>query len=522
MGMQDCIDKIEQTRDEVVQTYGKTVGVYNDTKVSEANASNSAGDSALSALQSESSANFKGDWVSGASNQVGESRYYNGNFYRCAVANSDTTFDESKWRINVPMGAVGNIMSPLLDLPLKNSLGMKAGVGATTFTRASTATYIDRYGVLKTAAVDEPRFEKEGLLIEGSSTNIILDSDTINNLSSNWGEVYADQNVISTTEIAIDGNPTATKVAIGSGGSDTGHYQNVDVTANSTNTFSCWFRKDSNVEYFRLYIRDIATAGNNTNLLYSTETKSIYSILSTGTHTNPSARIDYETDEWIRISVTATVGSDTNVRAYVLSQGGIEGNYIVSGNAQIEELPFATSYIPTTTTPATRSSNILNVIRGGNVPNVEANGEITVAFDIISIGNTSGNQWVYGLHSDSADSLGLFFQPSGSLSSRCASNTSSKSISYSGIEKNKSYHITQVINTKGNTLFINGAQVAFIASGDNKLTETQNSTLSQLRIGSYNPTVTTQAHQFFGHISNLKIYDRSLTATEVALLAGGH
>ena len=70
--------------------------------------------------------------------------------------------DTSKISTADIMMAIGNLNSPLLDMPLKNSLAMKAGVGSATFTRASTATYVDRYGVLKTASIDEPRFEKEG------------------------------------------------------------------------------------------------------------------------------------------------------------------------------------------------------------------------------------------------------------------------------------------------------------------------------------------------------------------------
>ncbi|WP_429969512.1 hypothetical protein, partial [Escherichia coli] len=36
--------------------------------------------------------------------------------------------------------------------------------------RASGATYINKSGVLTVAEVDEPRFEREGLLIEGQRT----------------------------------------------------------------------------------------------------------------------------------------------------------------------------------------------------------------------------------------------------------------------------------------------------------------------------------------------------------------
>ncbi|QIG61245.1 tail protein [Salmonella phage L6jm] len=47
-----------------------------------------------------------------------------------------------------------------------------------TFSRASTATYINKSGVLTVAEIDEPRFEKEGLLIEGQRTNYFLNSNS--------------------------------------------------------------------------------------------------------------------------------------------------------------------------------------------------------------------------------------------------------------------------------------------------------------------------------------------------------
>ncbi len=51
------------------------------------------------------------------------------------------------------------------------------------FKRASTATYINKSGVFTVAGIDEPRFERDGLLIEGQRTNYILNSLTV----SKWG-----------------------------------------------------------------------------------------------------------------------------------------------------------------------------------------------------------------------------------------------------------------------------------------------------------------------------------------------
>lgn len=80
--------------------------------------------------------------------------------------------------------------SPFPDVwaPLSDDLRLLAGVSpydkitvgganielpskSMSFTRASTATYIDKSGILQTAAINEPRFEKKGLLVESDATN---------------------------------------------------------------------------------------------------------------------------------------------------------------------------------------------------------------------------------------------------------------------------------------------------------------------------------------------------------------
>ena len=69
----------------------------------------------------------------------------------------------------------------------KSLIDAVSGNNLITFTRASTATYVGNDGLIKTAAVDEARFnhdfttgESLGLLIEESRTNILLKSEKLN------------------------------------------------------------------------------------------------------------------------------------------------------------------------------------------------------------------------------------------------------------------------------------------------------------------------------------------------------
>ncbi|ELA5876371.1 prophage tail fiber N-terminal domain-containing protein, partial [Escherichia coli] len=64
------------------------------------------------------------------------------------------------------------------------------------FKRASKATYINKSGVLTEAAIDEPRFERDGLLIEGQRTNLLLNSTN----PSKWNK----SSNLELTEISTD------------------------------------------------------------------------------------------------------------------------------------------------------------------------------------------------------------------------------------------------------------------------------------------------------------------------------
>ena len=86
------------------------------------------------------------------------------------------------------------------------SLDFTSGVldSRITFTRSSVATYIDKYGMVVDAAVNEPRFtyaspgNPRGLLIEQASTNVLNWSETfagIGGSNNNW----ADSNITRST-----------------------------------------------------------------------------------------------------------------------------------------------------------------------------------------------------------------------------------------------------------------------------------------------------------------------------------
>ena len=78
-----------------------------------------------------------------------------------------------------PLGfRVATGLSPTFKIPLINSVSSVPSGLVSTFTRNSTATYIDDDGILQTAGIDVPRFQNGRYLCELAATNRFLQSGT--------------------------------------------------------------------------------------------------------------------------------------------------------------------------------------------------------------------------------------------------------------------------------------------------------------------------------------------------------
>ncbi|EGE2449363.1 phage tail protein, partial [Escherichia coli] len=114
-----------------------------------------------------------------------------------AADSAKTYRDEAHEYANQTAEPYRYVLQPLPDvwIPFNDSLDMITGYSPgykkvkigdnvvqvasdkqVNFSRASTATYINKSGELKTAEINEPRFECDGLLIEGQRTNFFQNS----------------------------------------------------------------------------------------------------------------------------------------------------------------------------------------------------------------------------------------------------------------------------------------------------------------------------------------------------------
>ncbi|MBE2191860.1 MAG: hypothetical protein IAE63_06740 [Alphaproteobacteria bacterium] len=216
-----------------------------------------------------------------------------------------------------------------------------------TFTRSTTGTYFDANGVMQTAAINEPRFDHDpatgeplGLLIEEQRTNIKTDS-------AGNGTSYVGSNLTVTANsgIAPDGTNSATRVDF----SNTAHaYRSTSTTVSASTAYAFTFyakRGTLSDASYRVYDQT-----NGADIIANT---SYYAQLSsTG---------------WVRITVLFTTPLGCiNVLLYL--ENSLSTGYMYLWGVQLEQGAFATSYIPTTSSAVTRTSDTLTANATNIIP----------------------------------------------------------------------------------------------------------------------------------------------------------
>jgi hypothetical protein len=261
---------------------------------------------------------------------------------------------------------------PSLDL---NFAATKTVGPLVTFTRASSATFIDSDGLIKTAAINEPRFdhnptttESLGLLVEEQRTNLVLRSEEFDNAGWNT-PLPSIATVTPNAQIAPNGTLTADTFTTASG--TPALFQTVACLASTTYTWSFYVKLGTMAAAdFRFAVRD------DSNGVFIAQ--------------DIAPSITPVTTEWRRVTYTFTtpVGC-VLVRPYPYRFiPATYGTTVFLWGAQLEAGSFPTSYIPTTTTAVTRSADVAS-ITGTNFSSWYRQDEGTVFAEVVSAPNNT-------------------------------------------------------------------------------------------------------------------------------------
>jgi hypothetical protein len=258
-----------------------------------------------------------------------------------------------------------------------------------TFTRASSATYIDSAGTLQTAAVDVPRFdhnpttgESLGLLVEEQRTNLVLRSEEFDNAS--WGK--SNITISANSVLAPNGTVTADTLTDSNDGAAAAHSvitPTQSFTSGLAYTISVYAQAGSLAGI--AFVFPSAAFTSNLTARFNISTGTIQNLDSglTGSITAVGGG-------WYRCSATATAtataSNTVQIRTATASASFYQGNgtgTIYLWGAQLEAGAFPTSYIPTTTAAATRNADVAS-ITGANFSSWYRQDEGTVFVNAIN------------------------------------------------------------------------------------------------------------------------------------------
>ncbi|ELB6336077.1 phage tail protein [Shigella flexneri] len=454
-----------------------------------------------------------------------------------AADSAKTYRDEAHEYANQTAEPYRYVLQPLPDvwIPFNDSLDMITGYSPgykkvkigdnvvqvasdkqVNFSRASTATYINKSGELKTAEINEPRFEKEGLLIEGQRTNYMLNSAT----PASWGK-SANMNVAEVgtdsfgftygkfvcNESLIGQSTTLNMAAVSTSGA-------VDVSGdNKSVTTSCRFKTDLEL---LLRIRFEAFDGSaSSNLGYAiVNTRSLLVEITGVAADRLTARVNKdEATGWIFVEATIQASEETYITSaiqYAPKKGSVveSGDYIYLATPQVENGPCASSFIISKTTAATRASDMVIVPIKNNLYNLP----FTVLCEVHKnwrktpnaaprVFETSGNQTGAAIilgFGRATDHDGFPYCDIGGSSLRVNENAS--------LEK---MVIGMRVKANQLTCAISNGRI----SSETKTTWTYIKSSATICIGG--KTNTGERH-LFGHVRNVRVWHKALTDTQLS------
>ena len=320
-----------------------------------------------------------------------------------SATNAKNDADRAKTEADRAESAANNApeIQPLPDvwIPFNDSLDMLAGFSPSykkiiigddeitmpgdkivKFKRASTATYINKSGVFTVAEIDEPRFEREGLLIEGQRTNFFPNSTDpskwnkstsldvtetgTDSFGFNYGRFVVQDSIVGTSKAhTIIGLYSST------GGVDTsGDEKHV--------TISCRVKSEvDNIAVrilFEHYDGEVRTSIGAANLNLTTRI-----ISKTGQTSRVTARsVKDDATGWIFFEATLKADTTENTVGGFVQYSPDTGQMVASGDyldvttPQIEAGTGASSFIVTGTAPVTRASDMVTVPIKNNLYNL--------------------------------------------------------------------------------------------------------------------------------------------------------
>jgi len=410
------------------------------------------------------------------------------------------------YRIN-PAGVL-----PVLDINFRDFKTFSSAIGPTaSFSRASSGTYFDETGVLRTASTNVGRINHvyngstwvcKGGLIEEQRTNLANYSEDFTvSTAGNWND-NSNLTITANQGTAPDNSATADLVRPTASGYNALGTSGKAVSLPNSGTVSI-YAKASGKNWLKMW---------DANGFYPS-----WFNLATGTLGTVSsgftALIQNVGNGWYRCSVSRTlVGGNAYLYFGVsdadnstsASASGTDG--ILVWGAQLETGSFPTSYIPTTSASATRSADVMQ-ITGSNFSGFYNASEGSVCFEGDSNGSTTASDTYFLICSDGStfNNAAPFIFSSGSSNSlrhrlRAGGSDIFNITTSEQLARNTPIKLAQGYKTGDTVLLANGSII------DSRTNSFSTSSISTFYIGQ----AFSGSAQINGHIARLRYWNTRL------------
>ncbi len=377
------------------------------------------------------------------------------------------------------------------------------------FTRASTATYVDSDGLIKTSRNGEARIDytdsSDGaLLLEPSRTNSISYSDDFSQ------SVWTKTNVTVTADatIAPDGTLNASKLTENTGNGT--HRISDTIIVSGTGvayTQSVFAKSGGSGRYLRMF----RGSGTYNDAVFDLENGTV---VTTDGNNLISVSIEEHSNGWYRCISTYTT-QFSNIATYYGLQNGITDSYTGDGTshiylwgAMLEEGSYATSYIPTSGSSVTRIAETCNNSGNSEVFN---DSEGVLFADISALDDDLTNRAITISDGGITNKITMFYtNVSNAIQVKVVVGGSNSLNNYITIP-NTSLYNKFALKYKQNdfSLFVNGFELITDTSGNTF----SNGTLTELAFDRGDA-----AEDFYGKTKELGYYDTALTDLELETL----
>ena len=335
------------------------------------------------------------------------------------------------------------------------------------FTRASSATRVNKQGLIETVPSGKPRIDflnntSGHLLLEPSRTNIVFYSEQLNN--SVWNKL-TNTTVTANQIVSPDGSQNADEFSATSTSTSLMAVQDGFSVFSSVDYVISFFAKKGSVRYVQLFNGGGQVTGNpRTNFDLQDGNVAIQD----GDHTSS---IEDFGNGWYRCTTKVTTlsttlqmyinGVSTSTASRSSSSSWTSGDNFYVWGAMVEQGSYATSYIPTEGSSVTR---VAERNSQGNLSNILSSSG--VLYTEIELGksttNTSSNNLRFSLSNNGSTSDWVFFGIEGGDNLRTyvrASGSTTTDNTVNGVFPSAgTYKIAFRFDSNNTKVFVNGVE----------------------------------------------------------------